>query len=313
MDQEDIIPQLNWRQLTTFHVVARMLSFSKAALQLHLSQPAVSAQIRALENQLGVRLFDRLGRRVFLTQAGEVLTEYSQRLINLASEANQALLVLRGLEQGRLAIGASLLVGSYMLPPLLGRFRDHYPKIEIELCICFGPEVADHVAQNRVDFGLVGSPVGHPSLVSEPILADELVVITPGNHAWARRRFVSAEEFCLQPSVFAEEGSSTRRIALQRLAGQGVEPRIVLELGHTEAIKRAVEAGLGISIISAQAVDSEVDSGRLCALRVEGVDLRRNINLLHHRDKSPSDAVRAFLTFLEHAWQCQVDFIQQID
>lgn len=306
-----LTPHLSWRQLTTFHTVAREHSFSRAARKLFLSQPAVSAQIRDLEAYFGVKLFDRLGRRIFLTQAGEVLLEYVQRMINIAEEATQSVEELKGLKRGQLCIGASLLVGSYMLPPLLGEFKKEHRGTAIELRIRFAPEVARLVAENRVDIGLVGSPVAHPSLATEPIRDDELVVIIPGTHPWADRSSITPREFCSQPAIFTEEGSSTRRVALRQLSRHGYFPNITLELGHTEAVKRAVESGLGVSIISANAVQSEVDSGRLKAIHLKGINLRRNISLLYHRDKSPSNLVRAFLIFLQKAWDCEVEFLHK--
>lgn len=305
------IPQLNWRQLVTFHAVAHQRSFSRAAEELFLSQPAVSAQIRALEAYYGVELFDRLGRRVFLTPAGKVLHVYAQRLITLAEEADQALEGLKGLKRGRLAVGASLLVGSYMLPALLGEFKRKHPHVEVALRIRYAPEVARLVEENLVDLGLVGSPMEHPSLVVEPILADELVVILPTHHRWAKRGSITPAEFCAEPAVFTEEGSSTRRVALQRLGLLGLEPRIALELGHTEAVKRAVEVGVGISIISKHAVETEVATGRLKAVQLRGVDLHRHINLIYHRDKIPSGLTSAFLSLLQEKWHCQLSLINR--
>lgn len=307
MDKDAYDAQLKWHHLVTFREVATEGSFTKAARNLYLSQPAVSAQIRGLEKYFGVRLFDRMGRKSFLTPDGKVLLEYAQRMITLAHEAHQALDALRGLKRGKLAIGASLLVGSYMLPAILGDFQQKHPGIDVELIIRYAPEVARLVAENLVDFGLVGSPVLHGRLFIDPILADELVVIVPKDHRLADgREIITPFEFCSYPAVFTEVGSSTRRIALQKLSQRDLTPQIVLELGHTEAVKRSVEAGIGISIISSHAVRTEVETGRLVSLRLEGVDLRRHINLLYHRDKTPSDAAEAFLRTLQKRWGCSL-------
>ena len=232
-------------------------------------------------------------------------------MITLAEEADQALEELKGVKRGQLAVGASLLVGSYMLPALLGEFQRRHPGVEVTLRIRYAPEVARLVAENLVDLGLVGSPVEHPSLVVEPILADELVVIVPRHHRWANRESITPAEFCAEPAVLSEEGSSTRRVALERLGLLGLAPRIALELGHTEAVKRAVEEGLGISIISKHAVKAEIDTGRLKAVHLEGVDLRRHINLIYHRDKSPSDLISAFLSLLQEKWHCRLRLINR--
>jgi DNA-binding transcriptional LysR family regulator len=147
--------------------------------------------------------------------------------------------------------------------------------------------------------------------VVEPILADELVVIVPAHHRWANRGSITPAEFCAEPVVLSEEGSSTRRVALERLGLLGLAPRIALELGHTEAVKRAAEAGLGISIISKHAVKTEMDTGRLKAVRLKGVDLHRHINLIYHRDKTPSDLTSAFLSLLQEKWHCQLRLINR--
>lgn len=289
---------MTWTQLKTFRVVALRQSFTRAAEELHMSQPAVSAQIQVLEKYCGVKLFARLGKKVALTEAGEILFSYAERILNLTDEAKQAIDELKGLKRGRLRIGASFLVGVYIMPQILGRFKTRYPDVEVSLQMRQAQAVVKMVLSNAVDLGVVGAAVEDPRLVVKPLLSDELLAIVPADHPWAGRKAVRPEELKQQPFILSEQGSATRKIVEEQLGQVGVNPEVAMELGNIEAVKKAVEAGLGISIMSRCAASGEVEAGRLRFLRVLEVNLRRDVNLVYHKDKHFSSALGAFWAFL---------------
>ena len=289
---------MTWTQLKTFHMVALRKSFTRAAEELHMSQPAVSAQIQSLEKHYGIKLFARLGKKIALTEAGEILLSYAERILNLTDEAKQAIDELKGLKRGRLKIGASFLVGVYIMPQILGRFKTRYPDIEVSLQMRQAQEIVKMVLSNAIDLGVVGAPVEDPRLVVKPFLSDELLAIVPADHPWAEREAVRPQELERQPFILSEQGSATRQIVEEQLGQVRVKPEVAMELGNIEAVKKAVEAGLGISIMSRSAAWGEVEAGRLRFLRVLEVNLRRDVNLVYHKDKHFSSALGAFWAFL---------------
>lgn len=289
---------MTWTQLKTFHMVALRKSFTRAAEELHMSQPAVSAQIQSLEKYYGIKLFARLGKKIALTEAGEILLSYAERILNLTDEAKQAIDELKGLKRGRLKIGASFLVGVYIMPQILGRFKTRYPDIEVSLQMRQAQEIVKMVLSNAIDLGVVGAPVEDPRLVVKPFLSDELLAIVPADHPWAERETVRPQELERQPFILSEQGSATRQIIEEQLGQVRVKPEVAMELGNIEAVKKAVEAGLGISIMSRSAASGEVEAGRLRFLRVLEVNLRRDVNLVYHKDKHFSSALGAFWAFV---------------
>ncbi len=291
---------MTFEQLKTFVTVARLLSFSRAAEMLYLSQPAVSMQIRALEREYGVRLFERVGRRVLLTEAGRILLEASETILRTLEETRQAIDELGGLKRGTLRLGASLVVGIYILPETLGRFKQRYPAINVSLQIGYATRVVEHVLDNRVDLGLIaeGAVIQDRRLASRPFATDELVVITPREARWCARTTVTLDEIVEEPFIISEAASATRGLIERRVREAGRRLNIIMELGNIEAIKKAVEAGLGISVMSRCAVAYEVETGRLCALTLADVPLRRHLYLVWCRGRDFSPLIEAFLTFL---------------
>jgi DNA-binding transcriptional LysR family regulator len=288
------------RQFEVFLAIARAGSFRRAAETLHLSQPALSQHVRELETALGARLFDRLGRSVVLTDAGRVLAEHAKRLFVTLADARQAIQDLQGLERGSLTIGASSTPGIYVLPRLLGAFRQRYPGIELSLRLGNSEGIERMVRASELDLGLVG---GHQTCPGASCLSagltDELRLVVPPGHRWASGREVAPDRLDEEPLLMREPGSATRELTERTLRAAGVRYREGLVLEHPEATKQAVLAGLGVAFLSIHAIHGEVATGRLHALRLRGLRLVRHFHLLHHEARALSAGARAFRTLLE--------------
>jgi DNA-binding transcriptional LysR family regulator len=284
------------RQFEVFLAVARARSFRRAAETLHLSQPALSQHVRELETELDARLFDRLGRAVHLTEAGRILGDHATRLFATLSDARHAIAELQGLQRGTLAVGASTTPGIYVLPGVLGVFRQRYPGIEVSLQLGNSEQVHALVRGGELDLGVIGDGGRRPPETSLAArVEDELVLVVGPAHAWARRRDIGPAELASQPLLLREPGSATRQVTERALAAAAVAYRPGMVLPHTEAIKQAVLAGLGVAFVSVYAVQGEQASARLRLLRVRGVRIVRHFHLIHHERRRPSTAARALM------------------
>jgi DNA-binding transcriptional LysR family regulator len=291
---------MTFRQIEVFLVVARAKSFSRAAERIQSSQPTLSEHVSELERELGKRLFVRRGREVTLTEAGRVFEEYAARVVAAVEGARQAMAEMDGLGHGSLLIGASTTPGLYVLPAIVAAFRKRYPGIDLKLRIANSQVIEQRVKEGELDLGVVG---GHAVGPGEECLAagllDELVVVVPPGHEWARRRHIVPEQLAQQPLLMREEGSATRRVAERALQQAGVKFRTVMELDHTEAIKQGVMAGLGVALVSTHAVRGELETGRLLAVRLRGIRIQRHFHVIHHDARRLSASARAFIDLLE--------------
>lgn len=285
--------------MRVFQAVAAHLSFSRAAEELSISQPGVTFHIKALEKEYGTELFERVGKRLYLTDAGRTLADYVLRLSLIEEEARVALEELKGLESGFLVVGASATIGIYLLPEVVGEFRNRHPGIKVSLRVGNKRHTLDRLLRNELDFGLVASPVTDPLLVAEPYLDDELIVIVSPGHRFAREAIVYPGELRRETFLVREPGSGTQELMEGRLSQLGIEPADTMQLGSTEAIKQAVAANLGISVASRYSVQSELDSGRLCMANVPALRMNRRLLLLHHKDKRLSKTAVAFRLLLQ--------------
>ena len=286
---------INLGQLRVFEAVIRAGSFTGAAQRLHVTPPAVSLQIRQLEHAHGVRLFDRVRRGVRLTPAGRQLGEYAQRIFALADDALRALEETRSFARGHLRLVASATSASYYLPPLLTRFRRRYPGIQVRLDVGNSQRVRERVLNLEDDLGVLGVDAGHPDLVFERLAEDSMVVIVPPGHPWARRRKVPLADLAHQPLILREPGSGSRQLVERRLRAAGSAPQPAMEIASNEVIKRAVEMGNGVSLMSAAIVRRDVAAGHLRALGIEDERLTRTIYLAYHRERRESPLIRAVL------------------
>ncbi|MGH7263641.1 MAG: LysR substrate-binding domain-containing protein [Candidatus Rokuibacteriota bacterium] len=286
---------INLNQLRALDAVGRTGSFSKAARDLSVTQPAITAHIRQLEQHCGVPLFDRVRRRSRLTEAGQTLFQYAQRIFALAGEAEEALDLARQFRAGRLRLVASLTSAAYYLPPLIAAFRAHYPEIQITLFVDNSQRVAERIVDLRDHLGMLSGPAPHPSLVLEPWYEDPVVLVVAPQHPWARRSSVSLRELHDQLLILREPGSATRALIEERMAAQGVAMKITMELGSNEAVKRMVEMGHGVTLISAAVVRREVDAGQLALVTLRERGWLRRYYLAYHRDRRESPLIQAML------------------
>jgi DNA-binding transcriptional LysR family regulator len=290
------------RRLEIFVKVAELGSFSRAAEALFLTQPTVSEHVRALEDSLGVQLLDRLGRGTTPTRAGTLLLGYARRMLALAREAAQAIEQFQGRVSGELTIGGSTIPGEYVVPELIGAFRGKYPDVRISLLIGSSREVQSWVEDGRVEIGVVGAAPSSRAIEGRPLMADELVIVVGAEHPWATRKTVSLEDLKVEPMILRERGSGSRETFERALEGMGLDLnvfRIVGEIASTQAIKQAVRAGVGVSLISRRAVEDECRARLLACVRIRDLTITRAFHLITHRDRSRSPLAQAFLAFVE--------------
>ena len=248
------------RRLQVFHAVAGVLSFTKAAELLNMTQPAVTHQIRQLEADFDTRLFDRENNRISLTQAGEQVLEYANQIIALYGEMHESVKSLTGDTSGLVTLGASTTIAEYMLPGLLGDFLDKFPNVQVRLRVANTDSIVGMVGDNSIDLGIVEGVVNNKYLLVEDCQQDELRVIVPPDHTLAAKATLAPAELLDYPFISREEGSGTRSVIASFLEQHGVSEEQLIqsfELGSTEAIKGAVQAGMGISIVSAAALAKE--------------------------------------------------------
>ncbi|MGI9091595.1 MAG: LysR substrate-binding domain-containing protein [Gemmatimonadaceae bacterium] len=289
---------LNLHHLRVFAAVAEHGGFSRAADALRLSQPAVSKTVQELERQVGLPLFDRVGRTPRLTEAGQALFARASELFGVERMAEDELNALRGLARGILRVGASTTVATYLLPPLLARFHGQHPGVTLRVASVNTRAVARLLLEGRLDVALVEGPVVHERIQVTPWLEDELVLIARPDHHLAKRRRVVAADLMAEAFVVRERGSGTRAVAERALAEHGVHPRVAVQLGSTEAIKQAVVAGLGLAIVSRAAAADQLALGHIAVVPLRGVALRRALTELRVTGRpmnAPAAAFRALL------------------
>lgn len=288
------------RRLQVFFTVARLLSFTKAAEVLHMTQPAVTFQVRQLEEQFDTRLFDRNHNRVTLTEAGRLVFRYAEKIFASYAELDAAMREFKGAIGGALVLGASTTVAEYLLPTLLGSFLRSQPEIGIRLRVGNTESVVAMVEESEIDLGVVEAPVTHRNLVVQPCMIDRLFLVAPPDHPISALRTVSLEAFIDEPFVCREEGSGTRDVIMEYLSRQGFNQsrlNLCVELGSPEAIKGAVAAGMGVSILSESIVAKEVVLGQLVTIPLDP-PLERTISLVHLRQKFRVPTLEVLLRFL---------------
>ena len=283
------------RNLEVFLSVARHLNFTRAGEEVNLTQPSVSVRIRQLENEIGLRLFEQLGKKVALTEAGVSLIPHARRVMAAIEDARQCIQELQGLQRGSLRIGASTTPGMYLIPKAIASFKAQHPKIEIHLRIKDTQQVESGVLNNEFDFGFVGGHlVGH-EVAALPWLVDRLVLIVPPDHDFARRKSVKPINLKNHKFIFREIGSATRATIVNHLQNSDVNIEPIMEMENPESVKKAVQSGLGIAFISRFAVETELKAKTLVAVRVSGLDIRRELKIVYRKDKHLGRAAQTFI------------------
>jgi len=293
---------IDFRHLETFCRVAELKSFTKAAEDLCLTQPTISGHILSLEQSLSLRLFDRAGRKVRLTKAGQVLLQYTVKILSLRKELLNALSEFSEGIRGELSLGASTIPGEYILPKLMGDFKREHPLFSLSLKIADTQEVIQYVLQGQVEFGIIGAKRNHPSLSYEKFEKDEIIVIASSDHFNLHKRRTTLETLTKEPWIIREEGSGTQMTVEKALRKGGLSLKqfnVVMEMGSTSSVKEGVKAGLGMAFVSKKAVKEELQQGTLSQIEVEGLEpISRQIYIVQHRGRTLSPIGMEFLRFL---------------
>jgi DNA-binding transcriptional LysR family regulator len=294
--------QLENARLMVLRAVARQLSFRKAAEELYLTQPAVSLQIKALEEDLGVQLFDRAGSHVALTAAGRVLLHHAEQVHILLQHAEHEIAAMGGEVAGQLGLGASTTIAQYVLPKLLGEFLGAHPRVKPSLISGNTEHIVSAVVQREIALGFIEGPSRSKDVREEAFLADELVVIAPAAHEWAERGSITAQELKSVPLLMRERGSGTRSVVEMVLERHHVRPaslEIAMELDSTEAIKSAVEAGLGAGFVSKWALAKDARTGASSRIvDVEGMRIKREFLMIYAPGIEPQGLAHEFRRYL---------------
>ncbi|MCP5407202.1 MAG: LysR family transcriptional regulator [Chromatiaceae bacterium] len=288
---------VTFRQLSLFESVARNLSFTRAAEELHLSQPAVSMQIRQLEDSIGLPLFEKLGKQVSLTEVGREVYHYSQGINRYLSEMEEVLESLKGLSRGHLHVAVASTV-NYFAPRLMAAFHKAYPGIDLELDVANRERLIQLLVANSVDMVLMGQPPDNVEVESEAFMQNPLVVVAPPNHPLSGEVRIPLERLAQEIFVMREPGSGTR-LAMERFFQEHrLTIRQGMQMTRNEAIKQAVRAGLGLGIVSAHTIELELETGRLVQLDVEQFPIERQWYLVYRKRKRMSPPSRAFRNFV---------------
>ena len=292
----------SFRELETFCKVVELESFSKAAEAVLLVQASVSERIASLEKKIGTRLLDRLGRKVIPTAAGELMHKHATLLLEMKETAQLEIESFLGLEQGEITMGGSTIPGEYILPDIISRFNKKYPHLLVKLTIADSSEIENRVLTGKLEIGVIGSKSLHPNLLCQQLWRDELVLAVPAGHPWARRKTISLQELRKTSFILREEGSGTLKILetyLRQSDEGGTDAlQVSARLGSSTAVKEGIKAGLGLSILSARAIDTDVRAGRLRGLRVKGLSMSRNFFLIRNKLRIASPSCKAMLDFL---------------
>lgn len=289
-------------KLKVFCTVAETKSFSKTSEIIHLTQPAVSLQIQALEEIYETKLFDRSSNLITLTNAGEILYKYAKDILSLYAEATKEIGKITGLTKGSITVGASTTIGNYLLPALIADFKKSRMKIKINVLIGNTKKIVDLLNSGAIDIGLVEGEPSKYKIRTESIIKDELVFIVPPFHPWAKKKIVSILEVTKEPFILREEGSGTRQMIEKYLLSHGIsinDMRIALVLGSTESIKEAVENGVGISIVSKWAARKETKYGSLKIIAPKEEKILRNFSLILPKNVILSHAADEFLAYIK--------------
>src|SRR5215217_3385330 len=283
------------RDLQVFLSVSKHLNYTRAGEEINLSQPSVSVRIHQLESELRVKLFEQLGKKVVLTDAGQLLVPYANRVIAAVDDAHHVIDELQGLERGSLRIGASTTPGMYLVPQVVARFKRSHPKIDIHLRIKDTREVEDGVLNNEFDFGFVGGHLAAAEVSAHAWLTDELLLVVSPDHRLRNKKTVRKQDLEGESFIVRESGSATRATIVAQLQQANFELETVIEMENPESIKKAVQSGLGIAFISKFAIATELRAKTLTAIRVRDLTINRELKIVHRKDKHLSRAAVAFI------------------
>ena len=288
---------LTLRQLKVFESVARNLSYSRAADELHLTQPAVSMQIKQLEGNIGLPLFEHLGKRIYLAEAGRELYQYSRAISQQLTDMEVALDELKGMERGKLNISA-VTTANYFAPHLLAKFCQRYRGVTVSLNVSNREAVLKQLADNLIDLAIMGQPPENLDIDSESFMENPLVVVAPPRHPLCQERNIPVKRLASETFLVRESGSGTRSAMERFFAAHKIKINKGMETDTTEAIKQAVQAGMGLGIMSQHTAELELETGRLKILDVQGFPIIRYWHVVNRKNKRLSGVANAFKEFL---------------
>ena len=285
------------RQLQIFSVAASHLSFARAAEKLHLTHAAISLQIKQLEDVCGTQLFDRIGKKVFLTEAGDILLDHARQILQSLKDADESLMALKGLKGGRVTIAVTS-TAEYFAPGLLAEFRKAQADVRVRLLVDNREEVSRMLISNEVDLAIMGRPPADMEAEATTFAPHPFVIVAGADHPLVGRSALTLDDIAQETMIVREAGSGTRLAMEGFFREHSIEPNIDMEMGSNEAIKQAVVAGLGISFISQHTLGLELSAGRLVVLPVEGMPVMRRWFLVRHKSKRLTPALGAFWDFV---------------
>lgn len=290
---------MNERQLRIFYEVATKLSMTEAANKLFMTQPAISQTIKELENEYEIKFFDRIGKKLYLTNDGETFLKYIRRILNLYDECEKEIKKSKDLKSGQLKIGASTTIGIYILTDIIGKYTKLNKGVDVSIIIENTKNISNLILENKIDFAFIEGPVHSDEIIVKDFCDDELVIITSPEHPWTDKKEICVKEIEKEKIIMRELGSGTREVFEKILISNNIIPTFSLELGNTEAIKKAVEAGLGISCISKRAIQREVEYKKLAIINIKDIKITRKLNLIYHKDKNFSNLYDSFIAYCE--------------
>lgn len=294
--------EMDFIKIRTFCTVARLGSFTKAAEVLHFSQPAVSLQIRDLENEYRTPLFERIGRSIKLTAAGMALFPYAEAVLKYDRESKEAVYRTSHAKVGRIRLGVTSFTGIHLLPEIAAEFRSRFPGITIDIVLDYAVHIREKILANEIDLGIIGSSpkaTGEVSLLERVLLRDELVVVISSTHPWASRPNVRRSELSDEKMILTPRGTLTRQIVEGTTHKKRLPLNVEYEVSSTPLIKRMVENGLGISLLCRSEIRREREAGWLNGLPVADLQMPRTVITVFHRDKPISPALSSFIDFLD--------------
>jgi DNA-binding transcriptional LysR family regulator len=286
---------MNLNQLKIFYYAVKAKNLSAAAEQLFITQPAVTKGIQRLQEHYELKLIDYVGKKLVLTDAGEVLFRIAEKIFDMETHAEESIRDFQQRKRGRIRVLSSESFGDYYLPEVVIPFCKAYPLVQVSMNILPTDQVVESVAGLNCDIGFISYPVEHEKLTVREVLEDELVIITPRRHPLRGRHTLQPRDLEGQPFIMHEEGSAPRRAIEDLLQRHGVSVRVPMELSSNRAIKRAVQHGIGIALVSRKVAEEEIEQRRLTAIHLADLTLRRKFYLIYHQEKYISDTLQRFM------------------
>ena len=288
---------MNFRKLKIFYETAIELNMTKVAKKLYISQPSISQAIHEIEEELDVKLFDRINKKLFLTHEGEVYLSYVRRILNLYEEGVKTVSDMSKNEKGKVKIGASTTIGMYILPDIIKGFLQEHEGIEVSLSVSNTEKIEKMILENEIDFAFIEGRCSSEEIIKEEMWEDELIFICSLSHKWNKKEFLNEDDIAPEKLIMRESGSGTRDVVESFFENNDIGYNVFMELGNTEAIKKSVEANLGVSCLSKRSVVEKIENGSILGLRIKDKKVKRMLSFIYHKDKFLSSNIKSFIEY----------------